>query len=226
MIPTIEFLKEAFHKYNGIYFNNVLKEPKFNLDTKKHWGCCGAKTKHKADGTRYYEHFITISIRCDRSQHSIENTLIHEMVHLYFDQQGKWYVKHGAEFQAYARRINQQSGNEFHISTYTAATETDIINDDVARKGYGSQDTIMMCVYKSSSTPMYFAFAFSTDKVNYFKRYLSTIRSITFCAFGEVKRGDGFNGYPLCRSRCSGHYISFDQAQEFVKKMKNTVKIK
>lgn len=226
MIPTINFLKEVFHKYNPIFFGGVLKEPKFMLDSKKHWGCCGAKIKHRADGTRYYEHYIAVSIRCDRDQHSIENTMIHEMVHLYFDQQGKWHVKHGAEFQAYARKINTQSKGQFHISTYTNATDTDIINDAVARKGYGSQDTIMLCVYKSSLSSMYFAFAFSIDKTDYFKRYLLTLRSITFCVVGEVKRGNGFNSYPLCRSRCSGHYISFIQAQEFINQMSNTIKIK
>lgn len=226
MIPTIEFLKEVFHKYNPIFFGGVLKEPKFMLDTKKHWGCCGAKIKHKADGTRYYEHYIAISVRCDRDQHSIENTMIHEMVHLYFDQRGQWSVKHGAEFQAYARKINSQSKGQFHISTYTSATETDIINDNVARKGYGSQDVIMCCAYKTSTTHSYFVFCFNIDKINYFKRYIATISSVTFCVMGEVKRGDGLNSYPLCRSRISGHYVTFDQAQGFINKMKTPIKIK
>lgn len=218
MIPTIEFLKESFKKYNAQYFNNVLVEPEFKFDTNRHWGCCGAKKHYTAQGKPYYHHYITISVRCDRAQKSIENTLVHEMVHLYFDQRGEWSVKHGAKFQAYARMINAKSEGYFNITTYTDYTDTDIINNNVARKGYGSNDVISICVYKFVTENKYFCFAFSNDKKPYFENQLKRIKNrFEFCYVGDILRGSRFNTYPLCRTSFRGRFITSKDVEEIKK---------
>lgn len=218
MIPTIEFLKESFHKYNAKYFNNELHEPTFNFDTKRHWGCCGAKKHFTASGEAYYNHYITISIRCDRAQHSIEQTLIHEMIHLYFDQKGEWSVKHGAKFQAYAQKINKQSNGHFHISTYTDQIDTDIVINDVARKGYGSNDVISICVYKFVAENKYFCFAFSKDNKTYFENQLKRMsRYFDFCFLGDILRGTRFSSYPLCRKSFRGRFVTLNDVEEIKK---------
>lgn len=98
---TISYLKEAFKKYNNEYFKDKLREPEFIISHEKNalGRCC-----YPRDGKGYR---IKISDYYVRPQKDIDNTLIHEMIHLYIRQQGiKDNRPHGYKFQQMALDIN------------------------------------------------------------------------------------------------------------------------
>lgn len=101
---TIEWIARNFNKFNRQYFNGQLPTPRFIVvDTRRMLGQCGAKN-WRAVRPDFY---IKMSNHFDRSEYQFQNTLIHEMIHLYFQSKRMWNVRHGREFQMVARSFDK-----------------------------------------------------------------------------------------------------------------------
>lgn len=101
---TIDWIARNFNKFNRQYFNSELPTPRFIVvDTRQMLGQCGAKN-WRALRPDFY---IKMSNHFDRSEYQFQNTLIHEMIHLYFQSKRMWNVRHGREFQMMARSFDK-----------------------------------------------------------------------------------------------------------------------
>jgi predicted SprT family Zn-dependent metalloprotease len=106
---TLTYIKKAFSKYNAMYFNNELHTPIFELfKSKSTLGqFCVENTRHSLFG-RTSTIKIRISNYYKREEKEFDNTIIHEMIHLWIHQNGiKDNSSHGRYWLSVARRINK-----------------------------------------------------------------------------------------------------------------------
>ena len=97
---TIDYIRKKFKQYNSLYWNNKLIEPIFAISNSK-----------RSLGTFSYNHCnhtkITISKYYNRNEFQYDNTIIHEMIHLYIHQMGIRDSGHGKYFKSECARINR-----------------------------------------------------------------------------------------------------------------------
>ena len=99
---TISQLRVAHTKYNTKYFNGVLSMPNFVLG--KHRSRLGHYCISKNE--------IMISVFFKRSEDDFMQTLIHEMIHQYIQEQRIIDTgPHGRKFKSIAERINRDGWN-------------------------------------------------------------------------------------------------------------------
>ena len=98
------WIEKNFNEFNEKYFNGALPTPHFEVcNTKSFLG--QASYKGRTSGNLSYK--IKISNFYDRKEKEFQNTLIHEMIHLYFYDAKKYSVHHGKEFQSMARSFDK-----------------------------------------------------------------------------------------------------------------------
>ena len=109
MTLTISYISEKFEKYNNLYFNGSLKTPKFKIsNSKRALGTLCISRRLNFYGGYTKEHTISISKYYDRTEKQYDNTLIHEMIHLYISQNDIIdNGSHGRHFKAECARINK-----------------------------------------------------------------------------------------------------------------------
>lgn len=109
MTLTISYISEKFEKYNNLYFNGSLKTPKFKIsNSKRALGTLSISRRLNFYGGYTKEHTISISKYYDRTEKQYDNTLIHEMIHLYISQNDIIdNGSHGRRFKAECARINK-----------------------------------------------------------------------------------------------------------------------
>jgi len=157
---TINELEEKFFKFNKQYFNNILFKPAFKITrTKRTLGQC--TTFHTLFGERYV---ISISKYYKRSDDEINNTLLHEMIHLYLSQR---HIKdnghHGAKWQAIAQRISKESG--LCITAYSNRPSE--VNNEIQKQPYN----IFVLVDKRLSKP--FIMRVCDNSITQYKKVLA-----------------------------------------------------
>lgn len=117
MVITIDYLTEAFKKYNALYFDNELPMPDAFKISKGVWRLGYFQVK-RVRGIRDIVLKLTIAVSQYnglRTQHDIDTTLIHEMVHLW--QHIKDYtVSHGQSFKNKSWDIHLKSKGAFNIT--------------------------------------------------------------------------------------------------------------
>ena len=112
---SIPIVEKKFEKFNVEYFGGKLTKPRFTLNVSKNTlGRCSIK------GTPT----ITLSIYYNVKEEDMENTLIHEMVHLYQHQVIKEAMNHTASFKRLSAEIDKKSNGKY------------IITRTSSRKGY------------------------------------------------------------------------------------------
>ena len=86
MIPTVQWMRMAFHKFNNQYFGGKLAEPRFDTNPPQgDWGHYkpqayvkrGVVTKLLGPG------IISLTTKYSRSEKDVISTLLHEMIHMY-----------------------------------------------------------------------------------------------------------------------------------------------
>jgi hypothetical protein len=192
---TISYLKEAFEKYNKEYFKDKLREPEFIISHEKNalGRCC-----YPRDGKGYR---IKISDYYVRPQKDIDNTLIHEMIHLYIRQQ---HIKdnraHGYKFQEMAWEINKH-GWDIHRTNSVAGCKVRYAEDEVysmfAYKNYKGQYFLFRVL---NSKTEYYAYKLDKDSW-YYKEW------IHFTSTDSAKYGN----FRACRSAIYGRFITNEQ---------------
>lgn len=106
---TIDYINKAFDKYNEKYFGDSLNKPTFKLfKSKRTLGQFCVQNSHY----RYFGGQPTLVIRIsnyyNREQKDFDNTIIHEMIHLWvFQNNLKDVSSHGRHWLKMASIINQ-----------------------------------------------------------------------------------------------------------------------
>lgn len=124
MYVDLYWVKEKFAILNKALFNSELPTPAFVVNNSYDYlGLCSYRrrriTKKNPNPVRY---IICISNYYSRNEGDFLNTLLHEMIHLYFYSIGKLDVDHGMEFQKMGRSFDKYG---FNIATCNDAI-TDI----------------------------------------------------------------------------------------------------
>lgn len=122
MKPDIEYLQERFLHFNGLYFHGELPFPRIRVtDARSYMGNCRCKMRLRAGRRECYDFSINISAHLEQTEQQIEDTLLHEMIHLQVFSKGiKDSSPHGAFFRLRMSEIN--SGGR-HISISHKPTE-------------------------------------------------------------------------------------------------------
>ena len=203
MVLTIGFISENFHKFNKEYFNDELQTPTFEITRVKsylgqyHW-------KYGFDGD-LIENVIRISKMFDRSETDYQNTIIHEMIHLYIRQN---HIKdtrrhHGRVFNSIADRINRQGG--WHIA------RTDSVEGCGLTDKSSVQTYYIGCFY-SGSRRKYFKFRINEKYLDYYKdkfdKYPKHYQDVFVFTSKDDKK---YAHYSACYKSVRGYYISKEE---------------
>lgn len=208
MEVTTDFIKSSFDKFNKEYFNGALVTPTFEVSH-----CRRALGDFRR---RYKNYRIRVSDYYIRSQREIEQTILHEMIHLYQSQFNCRDKSHGIDFKEKAFDINCKGG--WHISRL-ASTKGCQVNPKYAKSisRNKSKESYMM-VYKSV-TGKYFLFRMALRCVNSWVNTLECRNSIAKYATFTSTDGE-FDNYPACRTSSRGSYINEERFNELVNKYK------
>lgn len=105
---TEEWIAYYFYIFNREYFGNELPTPRFLIiQSNKVRGQCTAK--HWRSGCPDF--YIKLNNRFEQTEYQYQCTLLHEMIHLYFQSRGEWNVGHGEKFREVAIRFRNIGWN-------------------------------------------------------------------------------------------------------------------
>jgi hypothetical protein len=209
MVLTIGFISENFHKFNKEYFEGKLQTPTFEITHAKsylgqyHWKY---GSNYLWDGHRVLsESVIRISNMFDRNETDYQNTIIHEMIHLYIRQN---HIKdtrphHGRVFNSIADRINRQGG--WHIARTDSVEGCGLTDKVNVNKFY------IACFFSGSSS-RYFRFRINEKYLQYYKyrfdNYPTHYKNVFIYVSTDDKK---YAHYPSCYKSVRGWYISKEE---------------
>ena len=123
-------MREGFARFNALCFGGMLPEVPLRVsDSRRKAGYLSFKVKNsgRADEV-HYDHTLWLSARLDYDVATLEDTLIHEMIHLYIECCGKRDTgMHGPLFRAKMEEINRLHGR--HITVRQELTEEEAASD-------------------------------------------------------------------------------------------------
>ena len=132
MIPDLQWVRQNFDFFNQKYFQNRLPIPKFSFDCPGDlWGYYDGDA-HALFGERISRVFspgtIGLTTKYSRNEKSVQNTLIHEMIHMYIIVVLRKlpYEEHNSDFHQIAEFINRDGWN--------ISVNNDMCDDDVLNK--------------------------------------------------------------------------------------------
>lgn len=212
MTLTINYIESAFNKYNVLYFNGVLKRPSFRItNSKRRLGTLA--TKRSLYGTK--THTLSVSNYWDRTEKQYDNTIIHEMIHLYISQMNIIdNGSHGRYFKAHCERINKYGWN---LSRTTDTSDWKLSNKATEREEKRlANASYSIIIYKEDSGTQ-FIFRVAKGNENKFYNYLKD-RCKLECKLFE-SNDPIFDKLPSCRSRVRGKRLwGVGQDEEVYKK--------
>ena len=192
---TKEFLLDSFKVFNDLYFNGVLATPIFEISHTK-----TALGDFRSIGFNYFR--IRISDYYVREQKNIEQTLLHEMIHLYqkqiLNENG-----HGWSFKKKAEEINRKGG-------YSISRTTNVDNCPVNNAKHKLSKEYNIAVYHTHKNK-WFLFVMASNKVNDWENTLQSHSEIA-SYFMFTSKAEKYSHYPSCRKVCKGRYISEEEA--------------
>ena len=160
MIPTIPWLKEMFNLFNEKYFGDKIPMPTFSLDCPEgNWGYYkpnGTYSKITREVEPYSSGTLYITNKFSRDEKDIQNTLIHEMIHMYIILVNKKYPfnQHGSMFQNWADKLNAQG---WEISEANEIKDTDIEADgeETVQNNEQNLNQFLICVLEKPNGQNY-----------------------------------------------------------------------
>lgn len=126
MRPTQEYIEHRFREFNQQYFGGQLPIVPVRLTSARTYlGQLGFKRKQTLfGGTKNYDFVLRISTHTDLPEHEVEDTLLHEMIHLYIaSKQLKDTSPHGRLFRQLMADINHRYGRHITVSHSRTAAE-------------------------------------------------------------------------------------------------------
>jgi hypothetical protein len=207
MTLTISYISEKFEKYNNLYFNGSLKTPKFKIsNSKRALGTLSISRRLNFYGGYTKEHTISISKYYDRTEKQYDNTLIHEMIHLYISQNDIIdNGSHGRRFKAECARINKYGWNlsrTTDISGWKLSEEAQKRLDN--KLSNATYEIIVYQMYDTDNTQFIFKVA-KGKALNYYNHLKYKCKAVKVKYF---KSNDNiFESLPTCRCRIRGRRI-------------------
>ena len=207
MTLTISYISEKFEKYNNLYFNGSLKTPKFKIsNSKRALGTLSISRRLNFYGGYTKEHTISISKYYDRTEKQYDNTLIHEMIHLYISQNDIIdNGSHGRRFKAECARINKYGwdlSRTTDISGWKLSEEAQKRLDN--KLSNAMYDIIVYQMYDTDNTQFIFRVA-KGKALNYYNHLKYKCKAVKVKYF---KSNDNiFESLPTCRCRIRGRRI-------------------
>lgn len=205
---TLQFISDSFNRFNVEYFEGKLNVPTFEImHTKSVLGQCTWKwNRNYFTGEKTpYAFRIRISNMFNRTEVDYQNTILHEMIHLYIRQNN---IKdtnkhHGKVFYSIADRINRQGG--WHIAR----------TDSVAGCGLSNRwdkKTFYLAAFKDGNNGKYFIFGMNKNYLEYYKRYFQNypkhyLDAVVFTSTDDTK----YAHFSECRRGIRGYYISKEE---------------
>ena len=119
MRPTRQYIEHRFSEFNSQIFGGQLPTVPVHLTSARTYlGQLGFKRKHTLlGGIKNYDFVLRISTRTDLPEQEIEDTLLHEMIHLYIaNRQQKDTSAHGTLFRQLMADINCRYNRHITIS--------------------------------------------------------------------------------------------------------------
>ena len=120
MIPTIEYIQSQYGRFNSLIFEGRLPDVPIMLSRAKTFlGRAEYKTKRGLFGvvTGHTDFVLKFSTRYDIPEEEVQDTVIHEMIHLYiacFNIHDT--SSHGRVFRTMMKEINEKYGRNVSIS--------------------------------------------------------------------------------------------------------------
>ena len=207
MTLTISYISEKFEKYNNLYFNGSLKTPKFKIsNSKRALGTLCISRRLNFYGEYTKEHTILISKYYDRTEKQYDNTLIHEMIHLYISQNDIIdNGSHGRRFKAECARINKYGwdlSRTTDISGWKLSEEAQKRLDN--KLSNATYSVFVYQMYDTDNTQFIFRVA-KGKELTYYNHLKYTCKAAKVKYF---KSNDNiFESLPTCRCRIRGRRI-------------------
>lgn len=207
MTLTISYISEKFEKYNNLYFNGSLKTPKFKIsNSKRALGTLSISRRLNFYGGYTKEHTISISKYYDRTEKQYDNTLIHEMIHLYISQNDIIdNGSHGRRFKAECARINKYGwdlSRTTDISGWKLSEEAQKRLDD--KLSNATYSVFVYQMYDTDNTQFIFRVAKGKELT-----YLNHLKYV--CKVAKMKyfktNDNIFESLPACRKQIRGRRI-------------------
>lgn len=125
MRANLRFIVEKYAEFNSQCFSGMLPDVALRVGTSRRTlGTLRYRRQQKAGKVSYSDYTITISSRLDLPQDVVEDTLIHEMIHLYLcvnclDDSSA----HGSRFRAMMNAINSRHHRHITVSHHSSEEE-------------------------------------------------------------------------------------------------------
>ena len=217
MTPTLNFLSTNFHLFNEEYFGGELETPRFEIcNTKTLLGqCCWKWKRDYFSGNLVCKDFtIRISRYFNRSESEIQNTILHEMIHLYIRQNNLTDPKshHGKLFYDIADRINEQGG--WNISR-TDSVEGCGLNNNRGKIFY-------VACFKSKDRA--FIFCINKNYLNcYYERFKRVKNWYKDAFIFTSTNHEKFAHLTECRKSVRGRFISLEDYYDYLTENANDI---
>lgn len=130
MLPTLTFMKQTFRRFNYEYFHGSLPTPTFKISSSSvYMGTCARYPSANYSNT----YVITCSKYFDCPLEELENTMLHEMCHLWVFINHPYTTEpsHGPIWQSIANKVTMASNYKYVIAAESACFYT--INPPAAR---------------------------------------------------------------------------------------------
>lgn len=137
MKPTTDYIAARFAEYNSLLFGGKLPVPQFRSgNARSMLGHLKYRRRRSLLGRVHYSDFVlTVSARFDLPEEEVQDTIIHEMIHLYILSNGiRDTSSHGRVFRSWMQKINTEYGR--HISISHRFTSEELAADTHLRKHY------------------------------------------------------------------------------------------
>ncbi len=130
MRATIEFLENRFDIYNRDIFRNELPRPLMHISSARTFmGQFKVERHHRVLGKAKEIYHLTLSDRYDLEQTTLEDVVIHEMIHyLIHYKRIKDTSSHGRHFRDLMNEINRRFGR--HITVSHRCTKKELESDE------------------------------------------------------------------------------------------------
>ena len=214
MEVTIQFLTDSFKTFNQTYFNNKLLMPRFEITHVKsylgqyHW-------EYSYDHRIFCDSVIRISDYYMRDETALQETLLHEMIHLYIRQNRITDTRphHGKVFYSVANRLNREGG--FNIAC------TNSVNG-CGLRDKSKKETYYVACYKIGKNGKYFSFVMNKNYLGFYQSLFDRNPQKYQNAFMFTSTDDKkYAHYPKCRQCLRGYYIDFEEFNKLRETEKN-----
>ncbi len=123
MIPTKEYLQEAFDGFNSLCFGGELPRPTLKLSrARTRLGWMRYKYRKDGAGLARYDFVIAVTVAYDLPREMLDDVIIHEMIHYLIAYKGlRDTSPHGQLFRRFMREINERHGRHVSVSARRAS---------------------------------------------------------------------------------------------------------